>query len=271
MEFVSPLRSVKFGLRISGYRIEVLRDLLFELVKKDLKVRYRRSVIGFLWTMLQPLLMMGVMYIVFSEVFRFNISNYPVYALVGILFWNFFSQSVISAMNSLRFNSGIIQKMPVPPWIFPVSSVISGTINLGLSFIPLAIILLLTGHKPTIYLFFLPISIIIITIFTLGVGLILSPLAVFFYDVTELVGVLLILLMYITPTFYPMSIVPPKFFWIVYLNPLRSMLEVFRDPIYLGKIPPTSHLSASIALGILSMLIGVYIFKTQSRKIAFHL
>src|SRR5262245_15775163 len=99
------------------------RDLIWALVARDLKVRYRRSVIGFMWSMLQPLLTLSVMTIVFSFMFKFELYNYPVYALSGILFWNFFSQSIVASMNSLKGHAHVLQKLPVPMAVFPVSTV----------------------------------------------------------------------------------------------------------------------------------------------------
>ena len=117
-------------------------DLTWELVQRELRVRYRRSLIGFAWTMLQPMLMMGVLHIAFSTIFRFNVDNYPVYVLAGLLFWNFFSQSIVTSMNSLRANGGLIQKLPVPKSVFPLAVVISGVINLLLALLPLLALLL---------------------------------------------------------------------------------------------------------------------------------
>ena len=156
------------------------RDLIVELVRRDLKVRYRRSAIGFVWTMLQPLMIMGVLHMVFSTIFRFEgyIENYAVYALSGILFWNFFQQSIIASMNSLRGNAQILEKLPVPMAVFPIATVISGIINLLFALVPLFGILIATGHPLGPSLFFLPVSILVAATFTLGAGFLLSPLAV---------------------------------------------------------------------------------------------
>ncbi len=247
------------------------RDLVWTLVARDLKVRYRRSALGFLWTMLQPLLTMLVLYVVFSSIFRFQtgLPNYPVYALAGILFWNFFSQSIVASMNSLRANALLVQKLPVPLAVFPLASVISGMVNLGLALVPLFGVLLVTGHPVTPALLFLPVAIAIAALFTLGAGLLLSPLAVFFSDVVELVGVFLMLLMYLTPTFYPMTIVPERFRWLVRFNPVRSILEVFRDPIYNGKIPPLSHFTVAAILTLVALAIGAFTFRRSSHRIPF--
>jgi ABC-type polysaccharide/polyol phosphate export permease len=246
------------------------RDLIRTLVARDLKVRYRRSTIGFLWTMLQPLLTMLVLTGVFSALFRFEIPNYPVYALAGIMFWNFFSQSITSSMNSLRGNAPLFTKVPVPKAVFPIATVIAGVINLLLALVPLFAILLVTGHPIRPAVLFLPVAILLAALFTLGAGLLLSPLSVFFHDLIEMVGVMLTLLMYLTPLFYPMDIVPDRFRWAVRFNPIRSILEVFRDPIYYGKIPPLSHLTVAVTITVLALLVGAVAFRKSSDRIPFY-
>lgn len=253
-------------------RLYDYRELVWALVVRDLKVRYRRSAIGFVWTMLQPLLTLIVFHVVFSALFRFDIHNYPVYALAGILFWNFFSQSIVSSMNSLRSNSLILTKLPVPMAVFPVANVASGVINLLFALVPLFGILLVTGAKIGPALLFLPVAIAIATLFTLGAGLLLSPLSVFFVDVVELIGVLLSLGYFLTPCFYPMEIAEGHdFYWIIRYNPIRSILEVFRDPIYYSKIPPLSHLSVAVVIAIGAMVLGVLAFRRSTDRIPFHL
>jgi len=247
------------------------RDLVRTLVARELKVRYRRSAIGFLWTMLQPLLTMLVMQLVFSSIFRSQLPNYPVYALAGILFWNFFSQSIVASMNSLRGNAQLLQKLPVPKAVFPVATVISGVVNLLFALVPLFGLLLVTGHPLTPSLLFLPVSILIAAVFTLGAGLLLSPLAVFFSDVVELIGVMLTLLMYLTPVIYPQEIVPQHMRWVVRFNPIRSILEVFRDPIYHSKIPPLSHLTVSISIAVIAFVLGAWLFRRSSDRIPFYI
>ena len=253
------------------------RDLIYTLVARDLKVRYRRSVIGFLWSMLQPLLMMMVLHFVFSTVFTLElkgtgIRSYPIFVLSGILFWNFFQQSIVSSMNSLRANAHILQKLPVPMAVFPIANVISGLVNLLLALIPLFGLLLYHGHPIGSQLLFLPVAILLAALFTLGAGLLLAPLAVFFTDVVELVNVLLMALFYLTPIIYPKSIVAGhKLFWIIRFNPIRSILEVFRDPIHLSKIPPISHISVAVGITVLALLIGSYAFHKTSDRIPFYI
>lgn len=248
------------------------RDLIRALVARELKVRYRRSAIGFLWTMLQPLLMMAVLAVVFSSIFRFQFpeGNYVVFVLSGLLFWNFFSQSIVSAMNSLRGNAALLKKLPLPKAVFPLAAVISGVVNLCLAFLPLFAILLFLDHPVRPALLFLPVSVLIAALFTLGAGLLLSPLAVFFSDVVELIGVLLAALMYLTPIIYPKEIVPERFLPIVRYNPVRSILEVFRDPIFYGKVPPMTHLSVAVAIAVAMMALGIVVFRKSSDRIPFY-
>jgi ABC-type polysaccharide/polyol phosphate export permease len=196
--------------------------------------------------------------------------RYPVYVLAGILFWNFFQQSIVASMNSLRGNASILQKLPVPKAVFPVATVISGIVNLCLALVPLLAILIATGQSLEPALLFLPVSIILAAMFTLGAGLLLSPLAVFFSDVVELVGVVLMLLMYLTPIFYPVAIVPDRYRWLVRYNPIRSVLEVFRDPIYYGKIPPLPHVTVTVVIALLALLIGALAFRRNSDRIPFY-
>ena len=250
------------------------RDLIFALVSRELKVRYRRSAIGFTWTMLQPLLTMLVLQVVFSAIFRGKLDNgnYAVFAMAGILFWNFFSQGTVASMNSLKGNAQLLRKLPIPKEVFPLATVISGVINLGFALVPLLLIMAVTHHPLTPALFFLPVSILLAALFTLGAGLLLSPLAVFFSDVIELIGVILSMLMYMTPVIYPMKILEgTRFLPVVRFNPVRSILEVFRDPIYLGKVPPITHLSVCFGIAVAALALGSFAFRRSSDRIPFYI
>lgn len=247
------------------------RDLIAELVARDLKVRYRRSAIGFLWTMLQPLAMMLILHAVFSAAFHFDLANYPVYALVGVLFWNFFSQTIVASMNSLRGNATLLQKFPIPRWVFPLATVLSGVVNLCFALVPLFVILVATGHPLTRALVLVPVAIAFVAAFTLGIGLLLSPLSIFFADVVELVTMLLAMLFYLTPVFYPLAIVPASVAWIVRVNPVRVMLEVFRTPIYAGTAPSALDCTLGVAIAGVSLAVGAAAFRRSSDRIPYYL
>jgi len=247
------------------------RDLIRALVARDLKVRYRRSTIGFLWTMLHPLMMMLVLSFVFSHLFQSNLPNFPVYALAGIVFWNFFSQAIVASMNSLRGNAGLLTKLPVPKAVFPVATVLAGVVNLVCAILPLLLIMTVTGHPLAPSLALLPVAIVLAACFTLGAGLLLSPLAAFFHDTVEMVTILLTILMYLTPVFYPLSIVPEDLRWVVQANPVHWILDVFRLPIYDGVLPTFRTFVMAGAMALALLVVGAATFRATSHRIALYL
>jgi ABC-2 type transport system permease protein len=247
------------------------RDLIKTLVARDLKVRYRRSAIGFLWTMLHPLMMMLVLTFVFSHIFRTDVANFPVYALAGIVFWNFFSQAIVAAMNSLRGNAALLTKLPVPKAVFPIATVLAGVVNLICALVPLFLIMLLTGQPFSPSLVLLPLAIVLAGCMTLGAGLLLSPLAAFFTDTVEMVSILLTLLMYMTPVFYPVSILPPDLRWIVEANPIRWLLDMFRLPIYAGTMPSLTEIGIATLIALTVLAVGAAAFRATSHRIAMYL
>jgi len=194
-----------------------------------------------------------------------------VYALSGVLIWNFFQQSVVSSMHTLRGNASVLQKMPLPREVFPVATVVSGLVNLALALVPLLGILVATRHPIRPSILFLPVAAAIAAAFTLGLGLLLSPLAIFFTDVVEIVGVLLTVLLYLTPIFYPASIVPPRFRWLLRWNPVRLILDAFRQPIYAGAVPPASSIAAAALVALIFLAAGWAAFRRMSDRIPFYL
>ncbi len=247
------------------------RDLVRELVVRTLKVRYRRSAIGFLWTMLHPLVMMVVWTVLFSQVFRFQVENYLVYALSGITFWQFFTQTVTSNLHSLRGNARLLTKLPVPKAVFPISTVLSGLVNFTFAIVPLLGIAIVTGAPFGPSLAFLPIGMAIATVFTLGAGLLLAPLSVMFSDTVEVVGIVLSLVLYLTPVFYPPSIIPVHLRTFFRLNPLAAILEVFRAPLVTGGLPATTDLMIAVASSLVVFGLGAWVFTVTSRRIALYL
>jgi homopolymeric O-antigen transport system permease protein len=247
------------------------RDLILALVARELKVRYRRSALGFFWTMLHPVLMMIVLHFVFGTLFRSELSRYPVYVLVGILFWNFFSQTLVASMNSLRGNAPLLQKLPLPGAIFPLATMLAGVVNLMLALLPLVVILAFSGSPPGLALLFVPIAIALMAVFTLGFGLLLAPLAVFFTDIVEMTGMVLTLVLYLTPIFYPVSILPRTAGMLVRGNPLAWLLEAFRAPICQGQLAPLWQLIGCLLAAIGSLLVGALAFRRSSARIPYAL
>ena len=181
------------------------KELLKELVRRDVKTKYRRSFLGIMWSVLNPLGMMIIMSIVFSHVFRANIENFPVYLMCGQVIFNFFNEASTVAMSSILGNAALIKKVYVPKYLFPMSKVCSCFVNLLTSFIALLIVIVATGTPLTWTVILLVFPVLYVFLFSLGMGLLLSALVVTFRDLQHLYGVLITAWMYLTPIFYPIE------------------------------------------------------------------
>jgi ABC-type polysaccharide/polyol phosphate export permease len=245
------------------------RDLVRQFVTSSLKTRYKRSVLGILWTLLNPLLMMLVLTIVFSSIFRFQLENYAVYILSGLIAWNLFATSTTASMQGMALGGGLLNRIYVPKSIFTVSAVGTGLVNLGLSIIPLISIMLILRVKITPAVLVLPVSVILLVIFSLGMGLILSAAAVFFADMLPVYEVLLLLWFYATPIIYPPDVVPEKIAWIFQLNPMTHLITIFREPIYNGVVPELYEWVISAIFALLIFILGGLIFTARSNEYAY--
>ena len=252
---------------------EILRykELLRNLVTRDIKVRYKRSVLGFFWVMLNPLLMMLVMSMVFSSLFRVTTPNYTSYLLSGIIFWNFFSQSTSTSVVSLISNSGLIKKIYIPKAIFPLSVVLSAVVNFLFSLVPLFSIIYMTGTPLGNHIYLLPVILVLVAVFSFGISLILSTLTVFFHDTIYIYDVLLMIWMYMTPIFYPESIIPQKFSFIIHLNPFYYYLAIFRGALYLDVSFVFEKLLYGFLFSLASLTVGWFCYSANKDKIVYHL
>jgi len=244
------------------------RHLLYQLVRRDILSRYKRSFLGVAWTMLSPLGMMIILSVVFSKIFG-QTRAYPTYILCGLMAWNFFSQSTTGAMNSLVWGGGMLQRIYIPRAIFGLSALSSNIVNLLLSFVPLIIVMIATGVPLRITAVFLPISLLLLACFTLGLGLLISTLAVYFPDVAEMYQIILTAWMYLTPIIYPETIIPEKYQLILNLNPLYYLIKIWRLPLYDGLWPTWIEVwpAAIIAIGML--LLGWFVFTSKSDEFAY--
>lgn len=239
--------------------------LLANLVRRDLTVRYKRSAIGFFWTMLNPLLLMIIFTIVFSTVFRFDVEYYPVYFLSEYLVFGFFTQTTVQSMTSLAWNGSLMKRVRVPKSVFAISTTISGLVNLALACVPLFVIMIVLGAPIRPAVLFLPVAFVIIGVFALGVSLILSALAVYFEDVSHMYGVATLGLLYLTPIIYPIGIIPARFLWLIRANPLTHLFKLARDPIYSGTLPAAHVLVASIVAATVAIVVGWVLFHRLAR------
>ena len=243
--------------------------LLEELVIRDLKIKYRRSVLGYLWSVLNPLLMMLVLTVVFSTVFRFDIPNYPVYLLTGQLLFNFYSESTTMAMDSILSGAALIKKVYLPKYIFPLSRVLSTFTTLLFSLLALFIVMIVTSTSFHITLILLPVVFLYMLIFSLGVSLILAVSVVYFRDIKHLYGVFLSALNFLTPIFYPTSILPEWLkSWMIF-NPLYDYIEFLRDILLYGRWPTWEENLLCIACSIGFLAVGMWVLKSTKRILYF--
>jgi ABC-type polysaccharide/polyol phosphate export permease len=247
------------------------RELLRNLVLRDIKTRYKRSAIGFLWVMLDPLLMLLIFYVVFSQFFGKSVAGYSTYVMSGITMWQFFSQGTKAASLAFVRNRTLISKVYLPKAIFPLSIVTSSLMHFIFSLVPLFIIILFSGTKLGFNLLLLPYVISIVFMFSLGVGLTVSTLAVFFHDVIFIFDVLLMGWMYLSAIFYPITILPKKFQVLMSLNPLYDFISLFRGSLYDTSFLTAEHIIAATAFALLSLMIGWGIYYRNRDRIVFYL
>ena len=234
--------------------------LLFELVLRDIKIKYRRSVLGVFWTILNPLLMMIILWFVFSNLFRFDIENYAIYILSGQIIFNFFQISTTDAMMSIVGNGGLIRKVYIPKYLFVLAKILSGTVNLGASFVALLFVMLITGTKIHLEILLCILPLFLLMTFAVGTGLFLAALAVKFRDILHLYGVFCTALFYLTPVIYPVSILPDQVKAVVGINPLTQILEMFRSLILDGKMVEYGAALMTIGSCMAVLLIGAAVF-----------
>lgn len=246
------------------------KALLKELVVRDVKVRYRKSFLGLMWTLLNPLFMMLIMTIVFSNIFRSNIEYFPAYLLAGQICFNFFNESTNNAMSSIIGNASLLKKVYVPKYLFPVSKVFSTLINLLASVIVLLAVMIVTGVPLNFNCIWIIVPICGLILFSIGMGLVLSAVAVFFRDMLHFYGVLLLGWTYLTPLFYPIEILPSSVRMIVTLNPITNIVECVRVATLYGSMPEVWLMLNSVMPGLLLLIIGFYVFyRTQDKFILY--
>lgn len=239
------------------------RHLVGELVSRDIKVRYKRSVLGIAWTMLSPLLQMIALTFVFSAVLKQDIRNYPVYLLTGTVFWTFFAQATSHAASLANDAHEITRRIYIPRSVFVASAVGVALVNLLLSLVPLVLIMLGIRHPFHASWLFLPVSITAGALFTAGIGLLVFTLASRFDDVRETYIVLLSPWFFVTPIVYSAKIVPPEFRPLVRLNPMNYMVEIFRAPLYDGWLPGWKTLTFAALAALSSLAIGWLFYSTK--------
>lgn len=245
------------------------RHLLWQLVRRDVLTRYKRSVLGVVWTMLNPLGMMIVLTLAFSQIFSAT-RAYSAYVLTGLVAWTFFAQTTTSAMGQLVWGSSLLKRIYLPRSIFATSAVGTGLVNIILSLVPLAIVMLASGVPIRPAVLFLPVSILLLAMFGLGVALLLSTLAVYFPDVADMYQIALTAWMYFTPIIYPESILPEATrSWILGLNPMYHLIVAFRMPLYDGLLPTLGQLAPAVGVAVVMLFVGWIVFAERADEFAY--
>ncbi|SCJ87003.1 ABC transporter permease [Neobittarella massiliensis] len=256
--------------RLKGYfnALAKYRYLLEDLISRDIKVKYRRSVLGLVWSVLNPLLMMMVISAVFSHIFRFEVENFPIYYLTGSTLYNFYSESTSSAMTSMTGAGALIKKVYIPKYIFPLEKALFAFVNMLFSMIAVVLMIFILRAPVHWTLLLSPIPMLYMLVFCIGIGLILSALSVFFRDLLHLYGVFLTALVYMAPIIYPMEAIAGNklLVTVVKCNPLYYYIDYFRQLVMKGTIPGLTENLICIGFAVVFLALGLWVFKKCQDK-----
>ncbi|MEC0258392.1 ABC transporter permease [Paenibacillus lautus] len=247
------------------------KDLIIELIRKDIKLKYRNSFLGLLWSILNPLLFMLVLTIIFSELFSSSIENFPIYVLTGRLLYSCFSETTNFAMQSVVTNATLMKKVYVPKYFFPISRIFSSFINSLLSMFSIIPVMLFSGLPLDTTNLLVVFPLFYLLLFCIGIGLILSTVYVFFRDIQHIYSLFLVIVMYASAIFYPVDIIPERFMPIIQMNPLFGIVEMFRDTLIYHTVPSIGAHLFSLIYSIVLILIGLFLFYRKQDKFIFYL
>lgn len=245
--------------------------LIMELVKRDLKLKYRRSFLGYLWSLLNPLLMMVVMTLIFSNLFQSNVLYYPLYLISGQILFSTFSESTTASMTSIIDNASLIKKVYIPKYIFPIAKIVSSFVTMAFSLVAIFIVMIVLRVRLTWRIALILIPIILLFIFCCGVGMILASLTVFFRDMAHLYGVLVLVWMYATPIFYTVDILTPEMRSLIGFNPMYHYIFMFRQFVIYGQPIEINNLIAALISSFASLILGILIFNKAQNKFLFYI
>lgn len=245
------------------------RQMIFSLVKKDLRGRYKGSVLGFLWTFINPLLQLVVYTIVFSFILKTNIERYYLYLFVALIPWIFFSSSITVGSASIVAQKDLIKKIYFPRMVIPISYVTSSFVNMLLCFIVIFAVIIVSGAGINfLALLTLPVIMLVEYILALGMAMLTSAITVYFRDLEHILGIVTMAWMYMTPIMYDKPIVPENLMPIFNLNPMTHVIECYRAVLYEKKIPDLTTLLSAAGLGILILIVGILVFNKLQKRFA---
>ncbi len=242
--------------------------LLWVLAKTDFKMRYHGSVLGYSWALLKPLLMFGVLYVVFSVLMKLDFPNYKLYLLLGLIIWNFFAEGTMAGLSSLLSKADIIKKIYFPRILVVIASTLSSLMTLFLNFLIFLLFALLSGFQLHWMMLLFPLYLIFAYVLVLGVSLILSVLQVKYRDITQIWEVLLQAGFFLTPIFYPLNMVPEKYLFYLFLNPMTGLIQYSRSLILNQQLPHGNELTYYLFFVFAIFICGLALFKKLSPNIA---
>jgi lipopolysaccharide transport system permease protein len=254
--------------RYSIKNILQYKELIKNLVVRDLKVRYKRSILGVFWALLEPFLLMVLFSVIFSILLRIRIENYPIFLLCGILPWSFFATSLSYSAGSIAGNATLIKKIYFPREIIPLTVVISRLTNFLISLCLLFIFLIVFRIKLTYYIAYLPLILGVQLVFILGLSLLSSALNTFYKDIGFILQFTLFGWFYLTPIFYPITMVPEKFLSLYMLNPMATIVYSYRNILFYGISPDLNYLLISVFVSALCLVMGHYVFRRLEFRFA---
>ena len=245
-------------------------NLLKQLVLRDFKVKYKASLLGVFWSFLNPLLMTLVYYVVFSNLFNTE-ENFVVYLMSGTVLFNYVSESTSLGLSAIVGNAGLITKVYMPKYIYPISKVLSSAINLLIAMIPMMVLMALNHLPFTKGLLLIPVLVFMLILFCTGLSLILSALMVFFRDTQFLWSVIILMWNFLSPVFYPESIIPATFIATYRMNPLYQYMTFLRNIVLYGTVPGPACFGFCAAAAVISLALGLLIFRSLQNKFAVYL
>jgi lipopolysaccharide transport system permease protein len=242
------------------------RDLLLNLTIRDFKLRYRGSALGFFWSLLNPLFMTIIFSLVFSYLFKSDITDYPVFILPALLLWRFFSIGTMTSLDAIASNYQLVTKIYFPRWLLVLSGSLANLIGSSLEFVACFPILVVLGMKLRLLLLLIPIVLGMVFLLVIGVAFALSALNLFYRDFSQIWEILLQAGFYLTPIFYAESIIPPRLDLLYSLNPMVRAVDTLRDATYSGTIPTPADIGIVVGAGVIVIAIGLTLFGRIERK-----
>lgn len=243
------------------------REMIYSLVKRELRGKYKASVLGFFWTFLNPLLQMLVYLIVFSVIMRSGIEHFAIYLFVGLMPWNFFSMSITGGAACVVNQDNLIKKIYFPRIILPISYVTSMFINMLLTFVVVFVVLIVSGYGINLLaICFLPIVMVLEYIITLGLTMLFSALTVYLRDLEYVLGIVAMAWLYLTPIFYSAEQVPEQYLFLFNLNPMKPIIENYQQILYWKQIPTGETLGYATIFGVVILILGILIFEKLQKK-----